>query len=645
MITYILATLGENTKEQAEMRRYTLTDAQAVAAKELLQCINTPEVPSEERQAALLHLTYTLVAHDFDEADIWAETHPIIAVTILHNIHAGNIFASPDNVSPYLATVQHIMRTTIMLKIYEHAKVSRSTTQPPTAFPSHKNVKQAMRDELKWIKEEGDTPFGWVKSIMHLAAGHVAAGSRMPRFMWTREDDRAFRFDGYRIDYDSIINLMQSSTENLRKKFVKLWTAYGIPLEMLVNSTSFSDDLGNQAEHYNFLRFGPNQALRDRADEIEKLIFNNKKTCKKVTSTKGEKLYFNHTACRDLLELSEEFMKDASGVMYLTGGQPPRGTELLAAHPINIPTRPRNTYIINDHFVLVGFLNKTTFIHNKDKPIPRAYPFLLSCILINYLAFIRPIEYILTRHALQLNSKQAKKCQTNLFFVNGRELETKDLTAVLKYLTELYFGLPKGLGTAEMRHVLIYFGMRDVRTEKDTEADRSLLDLQAGHVTEIAKRYYGVELGRFPGNIDPELIELFMKVSFAHHKVYNIHRKTSILGHTVSHSAKSWQLCSWKIATDLGCDGPSLSWQFSSWIIAPFFSLLMFCLSDGQCDDGTRVPIPHLIPFSGFGDGCRQLPAPGIHSITFLHGWNPHPSHPRPPQFLRTVPRGVNGAA
>lgn len=539
MITYIVASFDHPDKD----RRFMLQENQASAVIELARCSQNVDVPEEDRLAALLNLTYTLIAHEFDDADIGAESHPIIATVILQNINRGNIFAAPENVSPYLASVQYMMRTTIVLKIYEQAKARRAgQEQGKRIYSSTKVVNRTLHEEMQWLKEGPDTPFDWVRRTQHLTAGHALVATRLPRFVGVRGNSQAFRFDGHHIEHEWVINLMKANNENLHRKFLKLWTKFGIPLNLLVEETDFGDDLSNRAANYSFLNFGPNQQLRDRADLIRKTVLNNGKLCNAVNG----KLYWNTGFCKELLEDCEDVSKDEAATTYLSGGQPPRGTELLGVTGLNSPSRPRNTYIIDGHMVFVIFFNKTTFIHGIDKPIPRALPLLLSSILINHIAFIRPLEHILTRHVLRMSRQQAAKCHSHLFFVNGRELETHDLTNRLMATTKEHLHLPKGLGTADMRQLLIYFGMRVVRTEQDTEIDRSILDLQAGHLTEIAKRWYGVELGRFPGNIDPSTVAAFMDLSFAHHTVYQINDTVSILGNKVCVPSSMW--ISWQIS-------------------------------------------------------------------------------------------------
>ena len=190
---------------------------------------------------------------------------------------------------------------------------------------------------------------------------------------------------------------------------------------------------------------------------------------------------------------------------------------------MNLPTRIRNFIIVHGIVFIVGFLNKTTFILNADKAIPRMFPNLLGKILINYIAFIRGIEHLFLVHTLE-NRADAQSTVSRLFHVNGRQLGTADLTESLKRVTIKYLKVKEGFGTADLRQIQIYISTRFIRHRALDQGDetQALLDLQAGHNSETARKCYGLEMERLGGTVDTVALQMFHGVSLLHHREWQV---------------------------------------------------------------------------------------------------------------------------
>lgn len=188
----------------------------------------------------------------------------------------------------------------------------------------------------------------------------------------------------------------------------------------------------------------------------------------------------------------------------------------------NLPTRVRNVLMVDGIMVNVGMLNKTTFTLKQDKLIPRAVPPLVSDIMASYIAFLRPLELILTMAAGQIPKEKAMPTTTHLFHVNGRHFETRDLTNGLIDLSKDKLGVEKGLGTADFRQLSIFIAHKHFGSQVIAEERCALLDLQAGHSSEIARRWYGVEADRLGGQINDAQLKAFMEASSIVHRFHGL---------------------------------------------------------------------------------------------------------------------------
>ena len=512
------------------VRHYTLTSAQeAVVTKYMTATDN------DRRISALLQLSRALVACDFEGLE--GTTHPIVCFAILSNTKPGALVADPEEITPFLAALQYYCRSIMFLWAYSQALASsEEATAPaqlqaiaPTQVESSTQSSQPQRRPKvtlfqtsiacsKWLKEGDITPFSYVRQMMHLAAMLSSSANRMGRFVWDFSGAERFSFDGTIIDYGDFRAMMSNSLQDLSTKFLALWASFDLPEEWLINDlTMIGDELASRAEHYNFMRHGGNGHLNERARQIRRHIADGGKYFRNVNGS----LFALKSNMKKALAQCEDFVKDLAGMVYLHGGQPPRGTELMSTLIMNLPTRIRNFIIVHGKVFIVGFLNKTTFILDADKAIPRMFPNLLGKILINYISFIRGVEHLFLTHTLE-NRDDAQKTLSRLFHVNGRQLGTPDLTESLKRVTAKYLKLDEGFGTADLRQILIYISTRFIRDRDNGDEMQALLDVQAGHSSEIARRRYGVEMERLGGTVDTMKLQMFHGVSLLHHVEWRV---------------------------------------------------------------------------------------------------------------------------
>lgn len=490
-------------------RRFALTETQKTGVDNYVTIVTavSPKPNRAERVRALLNISLILVAHDLGASR--QSVHPLFAYTVLSNLHKGNNFADPHIVSPFLAGLEYFVRSIIF------SAAIRDSAQPGSSLYDTVSMYR------QWIVEGRNTPFAWLRQMLHLSAHYIFDTNRMPRFMWSGQGASSFWFDGDLIQYKHIQLMIRTKVQRVHDLFNRLWTLYGLPLEWMTSQTIWKDVHRERATNYCFLDAPENFKLAD----LGKRALQHVMKSNYFSGVAGGKLYWYESRVRRVLKASQEFMAELACAMYLTGGQPPRGTELMATLIRNLPGRLRNLFVIDGTLVNVGFLNKTSFILKHDKPIPRAFNQLISSILINYIAVIRKIEHVFYSNLPNVSAALAQRTQMSLFFVAGLQIDTNIFTRILKETTLEALGVATGFGTADCRHIMMYIGKRFVRQSTDWEG-QALLDFQSGHSSGVARAWYAVEGNSLPSGLNPDSLRSFMQVSFAHHAEFGIQNMT-----------------------------------------------------------------------------------------------------------------------
>lgn len=470
-------------------------------------------------------LSAHLICHELHSTSP-TTNHPLITYTILHSINPGLVISNPVHISPFLASLEYFCRVSVMGISYLD-----SVEYPDKGFYN------AVRGYWTWLKEGENTPFAWLRQMLHLTARFVYGSNQMPRFVWGLDDGKSYTFDGYRIQVSEYISMVRSSVQDAVDAFFDLWDSYGLPRDLLLTSfDGVDDDLAVRAVNYNFTRHPPNTDLERRGKLCEAAMINSGKFCE----PRGKQtLAWHPHAIREVFKKSEAFLRSLAAALYLSSGQPPRGTELMATLIRNINTRVRNVFCSNNAIVLSHFLNKTTFHLKSDKAIVREVCPALSLALLNYIALLRGQEAKLAPH-VGIPAAAVERMQSRLFQIGSKPLKTDDLSSTLQLLwckhVTRYGETFQGWGTAGTRQNAIYVGRRWVNLPRLDKHGEALYDLQAGHSSIVARSCYGVEGNIFGGDMSPHLMRLFCELSRAHHVSYEV---IMILFQSVCHLAWS----------------------------------------------------------------------------------------------------------
>ncbi|KAG9014410.1 hypothetical protein FRB90_005354 [Tulasnella sp. 427] len=183
--------------------------------------------------------------------------------------------------------------------------------------------------------------------------------------------------------------------------------------------------------------------------------------------------------------------------MYVTGGQPPRAPEPLSCLVRNTAGRIHNICQKDGHALSVSFANKTSFNGAGDKAIARAYTPTLSWLITLYIVYIWTIQVVIKDHA-GVDDEAVTRGGDYLFSILGQH-ETKDIKR-------------------RSPSMLTYVGHKVVG--RQGEQKTAILDLQAGHSSDIPKRWYDTEEQKLGGSLSEGELKAFEDISFAHHEAF-----------------------------------------------------------------------------------------------------------------------------
>lgn len=506
MVAFLLNSV---TLDEAD-RQFSLTPSDTQALVSYHQHLATPDISQDDRRDALRRLIFALLARDLS-GDRESLGHPFITFVIAHSIGLNLVFAAPKHITPFLAGLQYVFRGVAFLQVLE---LHQLNTDVP--------VLDILRDNMRWLQTTHHTFFSWLRRMISFASTYAINSQQAPRFLYGPPGTTSFNFDGVDLTYNDWRNLLRNIITDTHKSFADLVEEWGIPLPSMSIDQPVIDHVSQTAPGFSYINHGPNVWLVQRASRIRAHVLDSNKFTTFIDGT----LVPKPSKIKRLMDVSLIFLINLMVCFLTSGGQPPRGTEVSAMLRDNIEHRVRNAYIINEALVILGMLNKTTFTAKVDKYIPRAYPILVTHMFIAYDTFLRPLESILAN----LLDPQRPQTLTNntldhVFFFNGKQLDTDHLTARLQQFTKQHLPLPvghTGFGTAALRQLAIYVGRKWVHPEEFVPENSAIMDLQGGHSTVIADKWYGVEGNTLASSLTTYATQAFVGVSVEHHVQFQL---------------------------------------------------------------------------------------------------------------------------
>ncbi len=359
------------------------------------------------------------------------------------------------------------------------------------------------------------------------AYGRVLASSDTPAFLlrWSDDGQMVTCPDGLSLSMDDFKRLPRRLLEEADHLCSELMFQWEPPMDL----STIKDDMTNMAYGYSFVADPRNQLDRGYLTLAMKAC----------TSEQGG-LYHDGTwdgrAIFAYLRKDEALRERMLGLMYVTGGQAPRGPELLSLRCQNGPTAQRGIFAYDGYLMYLTRHHKAKRSTNREFIVARFLPVYVGRLVFKYLVYIRPFVNLLVREQFREARGQAQQAlQSSTFLFRARTAgdssawATGQLTSVIKSSTAKAWG--RAVNLRLLRQLSIGVTEKHVREVNqpfnrfDDQSDRAEQNVafawQSGHRPLQRGRTYGLD-GAFPTKLQPQLLELYEWASVRWHEFLHL---------------------------------------------------------------------------------------------------------------------------
>jgi hypothetical protein len=437
-----------------------------------------------------------------------SKPHVITAFVILSSLTVNRVICLPNRIAPLLSRVTFFIRASVL-----QTMICDQRAQDVSDL----NLNDIALKYDWLVKEQQNTIFSWVRQMTHLTGSYASSASVLGEFLWLdRSPEVAWLYLTDKITMNSFKAMMQGLVQELNAKMDEICACLGVNREEMMMPEVIVDDLADLTVHYSFMSDKMNHPCRERADELLKKVLEGGQFLR----NDGVWLVGN---IRKFLNLTRGFV-----ILLLTaisgwGGGPARAVEVCNFALRNRIGRFRNTFWIDNIFTIVSFYNKTTSVQRFDKAIPRAYNKTISTCAFQYLTYVRDaIEPFFLSQALGISPENIERSKDFISFVNNSQLDTSHISACIRRLAKTYLNVNRDWGIAHLRQNLCYIGDRFLNNKDKGEIHQSIVQLQAGHSTSVAERYYGVDSDRLAHQVQESMVRAFMQASRDHWNLFGL---------------------------------------------------------------------------------------------------------------------------
>ena len=221
----------------------------------------------------------------------------------------------------------------------------------------------------KYIQDLAQTPFGFLREVMHLAAYIAGDGSSLPQINWLgKEEYTSLAIHGKKVELKELGNL---SNTLLKKAKTQLNSQVKMGLHIKQwGQFNPADDMWNDKDGYSFISTLQNRDLKG-GKALADAFISNSITRSFFTKGMNRGILWNKNNCMTWLKRCKRLSEMLAVLCHLLGGQPARATEMATLRWRNSVEEQRGTYWVNGTMMLLARYSKTRSIIGRDRPIPR----------------------------------------------------------------------------------------------------------------------------------------------------------------------------------------------------------------------------------------------------------------------------------
>ncbi|KAJ5602288.1 hypothetical protein N7510_011822 [Penicillium lagena] len=330
-------------------------------------------------------------------------------------------------------------------------------------------------------------PFGWITRLRAYGKKIQNTTTSIGYINWNDDHD-ALSYRELHLTMDGLRRFVRVEVELAQYDLERLFLLSeddereGVVPELPLHR--LADDPVNNKRGWNFLQDPRNQAILPTTGQqwlLQRVLMSEslRKEFTEVQRSDSSVIWRPH-AVKEYLKLVDRFLQRLLLLVFMTGGQPPRGTELLALRHRNTPEgRHRNIFIEHGLVSTVTAYSKSQRVTNTTKLIHRYLPQAVSELLVYYLWLILPFTEAVT---MLSQGKDRMNQSPFLWPYDKGHWDPARLGIILKQ--EAAAQLQTRINVLSWRHVAIGISRMHLKCggfKRDYGVEDQVVDQQAGH--------------------------------------------------------------------------------------------------------------------------------------------------------------------
>jgi hypothetical protein len=405
------------------------------------------------------------------------------------------VFRGPLSYSPDLSK---------FVKMAQMLVVQRSVVAAEEGEVEHPSY---MLDEMRdrFMVRGSRTAFDWACRLRSYAKKVVSNTTSLGHIAWS-EDGSSVTYKDTGFSMDALRNFIAVQVEKAQQELEDLLLLH--PEEARddivppVHLYRLQDNHSNGQKGWNFLKDQRNaDELQEGGDRwlLNRVLENDWLRDEMVAMNPESQLRWKKKAVQAYFDKVDKFLERLLLLIHMTGGQPPRGTELIGLqHSNTAQGQHRGIFLEEGLISTVTSYHKGYNITGSTKIIHRYLPKEVSELLMYYLWLILPFW----RQLDILVYKRKDPHSTFLWPKGNGTWDSGRLTKVIAREARLY--LDTALGILTYRHLAIAISRQHLPCggfKRDYGVDKKIADQQATHGTWIAGTVYARGLQEAPGHV------------------------------------------------------------------------------------------------------------------------------------------------
>jgi len=354
---------SEDSEQSQWSERYPLTNIQKARLEHLNEVLESEDKEIKNLDKAFHGAVKSLF--------FWQESHRLLSdmacpvqrfLVVLCLRKGGEGFINVRDITPLIAKLLYCIRATVFTELIKRNERNEDDIR----------IDKDLGDVGAYVRDLVQSPFGFLRETMHLAATIAGDTTSLPQICWLGENEyTSLAIHGKKVELDELRNLCKTL---LKEAEIQLHSRVkmGIASSKCGSWENFDaeDDLANTNDEYSFISSCKNISKRRKA--LLKAFMSNGYTKGFFSKGRnGKTILWNKSNCMEWLKRTKTLLEMLVVLCHLLGGQPARGAEMATLRCKNSVHEQRGVYWAHGSAMLLGIYSKTRSMTGRNSLIPR----------------------------------------------------------------------------------------------------------------------------------------------------------------------------------------------------------------------------------------------------------------------------------